>query len=252
MPSQQTPSCPAASVKRLETLAAMPAMPSIPSIADTDFGPRPAQPTSKHQPFLPKLWLNRMLPWTNWVPIRKLGKRHRSRVLKHLLALDATDRHLRFGYAVSDEQIGLYVAAIDFERDNIFAVFGRSLRIVALAHLAFAEPARQGEFGVSVLASTRGRGLGSRLFEHCALQARNHGATSLVIYLARHNAAMLAIVEHAGATLSFDGSDAVAHLPLTPATWATQIEALIEEQAAELDFQLKLHVQRLGPFRLHA
>jgi hypothetical protein len=42
----------------------------------------------------------------------------------------------------------------------------------------------------------------------------------------------------------------VAHLPLTPATWATQIEALIEEQAAELDFQLKLHVQRLGPFMI--
>jgi GNAT superfamily N-acetyltransferase len=219
----------------------------VPSIADTDFSALQATEPSPH--FLPSLWLNRV---AHWVPMRKLHERHRSRVLKHLLALNNEDRNLRFGYAVSDEQIGNYVAAMNFERDDIFGVFGRSLRIVALAHLAFADEAGQGEFGVSVLACTRGRGLGSRLFEHCAVQARNRGASSLVIHLARHNAAMLAIVKHAGATLTFDGPDAIAHLPLPRATWASQVEALLEHQAAEWDFQLKLGVHRLDRLRLHA
>jgi ribosomal protein S18 acetylase RimI-like enzyme len=221
---------------------------AVPSIADTDFSALAAAAEPAHH-YLPRLWLDRVV---HWVPIRKLHERHRSRVLTHLQGLSDKDRQLRFGYAVSDEQIALYVAAMDFERDAIFGVFGRSLRIVALAHLAFASESHQGEFGVSVLASTRGRGLGSRLFEHCAVQARNRGATSLVIHLARNNAAMLAIVKHAGATLTFEGPDAVAHLPLPRATWASQVEALLEHQAAEWDFQLKLGVHRLDHFRLHA
>ena len=43
------------------------------------------------------------------VPIRSLGPTNRARIASHLLALDAQDRYLRFGYTATDEQIQRYV-----------------------------------------------------------------------------------------------------------------------------------------------
>ena len=43
--------------------------------------------------------------------------------MRHLVALPVQDRYLRFGYAATDEQIGRYVAGLNFERDEIFGVF---------------------------------------------------------------------------------------------------------------------------------
>ena len=198
-----------------------------------------------------------------WVPVRVLGPRHRRRILHHLLELETADRILRFGHPASDAQIERYVQSMDFfGRDELFGVFDRRLALVAMAHLALsldedsqATPAAPGaaaaaafsagEFGVSVSPKARGRGLGGQLFAHTVTHARNRGAARLVIYLERSNTAMLAIVRKAGATITFDGSQAVATLSLERATLGTQMEALVEAQAAELDFQIKLQVQRL-------
>ena len=72
-----------------------------------------------------------------WVPIRVLSTRHKPRIQKHLLSLDAQDRYLRFGYPATDEQIERYVQGLNFERDEIFGVFNRRLELVAMAHLAY-------------------------------------------------------------------------------------------------------------------
>ena len=71
------------------------------------------------------------------MPIRSLGPGHRERIATHLLALDAHDRYLRFGYAANDEQIQRYVDGLDFERDEIFGIYNRKLELIAMAHLAF-------------------------------------------------------------------------------------------------------------------
>ena len=180
-----------------------------------------------------------------WLPIRSLAERHRSRVLTHLLALDPQDRHLRFGHVASDEQIEKYVAQLDFERDEVFGIFDARLRLVALSHLAFATDHRSAEFGVSVHPRVRGRGVGSRLFEHAVTHARNRGARSMAIYLARENTAMLSIVRNSGAKVSYEGSEVLAQLQLPPDTLGSQLEALVESQAADLDYRFKLQVLRL-------
>jgi len=156
-----------------------------------------------------------------WIPIRSLSERHRPRILAHLLALDTTDRYLRFGYAAADDQIRRYVERLAFERDEIFGVFNRRLDLIALAHLAYdpsvdAEPARPSaaEFGVSVAVRGRGRGYGARLFDHAVLRARNRGVDTIVIHALSENAAMLKIVRHAGAIIERTGVDAEAHLRL--------------------------------------
>lgn len=181
----------------------------------------------------------------HWLPVRQLHNRHRPRVLQHLLALGETDRHLRFGHVASDTQIGHYVAQLDFTRDEVFGIFDSQLQLVATAHLAYDKTAQLSEFGVSVQAHLRGRGLGARLFERAVTHARNRGAQAMAIHIARENAAMLAIVRRAGAHIAFDGAEATAQLDLPAHTLATHVEALMEGQAANIDYRIKMQVLRL-------
>jgi len=162
-----------------------------------------------------------------WLNIRSLSARHRPRMLAHLLALNAGDRYLRFGYAAADDQIRRYVERIAFERDEIFGVFNRRLELVALAHLAYEpsvdlDPDRPStaEFGVSVAVRARGRGYGARLFDHALLRARSRRVDTIVIHALSENVAMLKIVRKAGATIERTGVDAEAHLRLPPENFA--------------------------------
>lgn len=195
-----------------------------------------------------------------WVPIRTLAEQHRDRVLAHLLALDERDRLLRFGHLASDEQIGRYVAGLDIDRDEVFGVFDRRLKLVAMAHLARMdtpagsddagrETERFAEFGVSVLPRQRGRGLGTRLFEHAVMHARNRGVRLMVVHVARDNRPMLAIVRRAGARIDVDGGEAVAELALPSDTIGSQLEELLGHHAADFDYRMKLQVLRLDRLR---
>jgi ribosomal protein S18 acetylase RimI-like enzyme len=184
-----------------------------------------------------------------WAPIRTLGERHAPRVLEHLLALNDADRLLRFGYLASDAGIRHYAEQLNYDSDQIFGIFNRGLKLVALVHLAFGAagrvPGGAAEFGISVLPRQRGQGLGGLLFDRAITHARNRGLGTLLIHLARDNAPMLAIVRRAGAQVSFEGGDVLAELPLPADTLGSHIQELLEHQAAELDYRLKLQVLRL-------
>ncbi len=209
-------------------------------------------------------------PRFNWIPVRSLAPRHRPRILAHLMALEPADRYLRFGYAAADQQLAAYVDSLDFERDEIFGVFNRRLQLVAMAHLAYMSAPRpaeackgaeshllesaahggsqQAEFGVSVLPAARGRGHGSRLFDHATLHARNRGVASLVIHALSENTAMLKIISKAGAHIDRNGPESEAVLLLPPENLASHVEAFVEAQAAEIDYGVKVQRHRLGHF----
>ncbi|WP_233584769.1 GNAT family N-acetyltransferase [Aquabacterium soli] len=192
-------------------------------------------------------------PIPRWVPIRTLKARHRRRILDHLVQLDEHDRYLRFGSPAPLEQLSRYTASIDFKRDEVFGVFDRRLRLVAVAHLA-ALPGGAGpagkrtpamEFGVSVLPSGRGRGLGQRLFEHAIMHARNHGARALVIHALTENRPMLRIALRAGAQLQTEGADAEAWLSLPPDTLGSHLEGSLLAVSADLVFGIKRNALRI-------
>src|SRR6478609_1147432 len=185
------------------------------------------------------------------VPIRSLGPAHRGRIATHLLALDADDRYLRFGYTATDEQIARYVEALDFDNDDIFGIYNRKLELIAMAHLAFSRDpnaSRCAEFGVSVLAKARGRGYGSRLFERAVIHARNEGVDLLFIHALSENTAMLKIARKAGAKLERFGSETEAHLRLPPATLDTRMSELVVEHFAQTDYRLKQQVKSFWDF----
>jgi GNAT superfamily N-acetyltransferase len=180
--------------------------------------------------------------WMRWIPVRILSTKHRPKISAHLKSMGPHDRYLRFGYAANDEQIENYVAKLDFARDDIYGVFNRRLEIVAMAHLAFsADPqwATCAEFGVSVDLKMRGRGLGARLFERAVMHARNQGVTLLFIHALSENTPMLKIARKAGARVERDGSESDAYLSLPLANIDSQVNELIEQGMADLDFQIK-------------
>lgn len=185
------------------------------------------------------------------VPIRAIGPIHRDRILRHLLALDERDRYLRFGYPASDEQIRRYTDGLNFDRDEIFGIYNRRLELVAVAHLAFSvDPqfASCAEFGVSVQQRARGRGYGARLFERAVTHARNQGVTMMFIHALSENTAMLKIARKAGASVERDGTETEAYLKLPAATLDTRVTELVDEQFAELDYQLKSQAKQFLDF----
>ena len=181
------------------------------------------------------------------VPIRSMGPGHLERIGTHLLALDAHDRYLRFGYSANDEQIMRYVAQLNFARDELFGIFNRKLEVIAMAHLAFSvdpECNSCAEFGVSVSKRARGRGYGSQLFERAAMHARNEGVSQLFIHALSENTAMLKIARNAGAVMERDGSETEAHLRLPPADFDSRVQELYNEQVAFTDYHLKRQARR--------
>lgn len=178
------------------------------------------------------------------VPIRSLGENHRSRIAEHLLTLNPKDRYYRFGFTAKDDQIQAYVAGLNFDRDEIFGIYNRRLKLIAMAHLAYSSDSRvsaSSEFGVSVLEPARGRGYGGRMFERAVMHARNEGVTTMYVHVLSENTAMLKIARRAGAKVVRDGSESQAHLNLTPATFDTQFAELVEEHLAQANYQLKAY-----------
>ncbi len=185
------------------------------------------------------------------VPIRSTGPSHGERIEKHLLALDAHDRYLRFGYTASDEQISRYVSGLNFERDEIFGIYNRKLELIAMAHLALSVDPNLtscAEFGVSVLPHARGRGYGARLFDRAVMHARNEGVSMMFIHALSENTAMLNIARKAGAVIERDGSESEAYLKLPPADLDSRMTEMVEEQMAQTDYRLKVQAKQFWDF----
>jgi hypothetical protein len=62
------------------------------------------------------------------VPVKELRERDRRRMLRHFMELEDSDRLLRFGSVLPDQQVEAYVKRIDFSRDMVFGVYNRVFR----------------------------------------------------------------------------------------------------------------------------
>jgi RimJ/RimL family protein N-acetyltransferase len=187
---------------------------------------------------------DRLLPAAGRAPalVRELTPVDRERLLTHFLTLDADDRLLRFGQIVPDRVIENYVRAIDFSRDTVFGVFDDQLQLVGVGHLAYL-PAegdkRTAEFGVSVLESARGQGIGTKLFERAAIRSRNTHITMLYMHCLSRNSTMMHIAKKSGMKIEYAYGEADAYLTLRPADQSSIIAEMLQEQAAVFDYALK-------------
>lgn len=187
--------------------------------------------------------------------VKELSERDRRRLLNHFLALDESDRLLRFGSVLPDELITRYVQRLDFSRDTVFGVYDNNLRLVGVGHLAFAPrdalPAvstvtikeRVAEFGVSVSATARGMGIGSKLFERAAIHCRNEDVDTLYMHCLSSNKTMMHIARKAGMQIHREHGEADAYLKLVPANPRTVLQEAMEEQVATFDYTLKANTK---------
>ena len=189
------------------------------------------------------------------VRIKVLSERDRRRLLNHFLTLDDSDRLLRFGSVLPDELITRYVQMLDFSRDTVFGVYDDNLALLGVGHLAFAPrealpvlseatiKSRIAEFGVSVSASARGMGIGSKLFERAAIHCRNEDVDTLYMHCLSSNQTMIHIAKKAGMEIHRDYGEADAYLKLTPASPGTMLAEAVAEQFASLDYTLKANTK---------
>lgn len=182
-----------------------------------------------------------------WVLVRELTVKDRERLLVHFLSLGDDDRLLRFGQVVPDHVIENYVGMIDFARDTVFGVFDEALALVGVGHLAYL-PAdgntRTAEFGVSVLERSRGKGIGTQLFERAAMHSRNTHITTLYMYCLARNTKMMHIAKKAGMRIEYAYGSADAYLTLAPADQTSIVTEMLQEQAAVFDYAIKRQAQR--------
>lgn len=189
------------------------------------------------------------------VRVKELSERDRRRMLMHFLALDDSDRLLRFGSVLPDELITRYVQMLDFSRDTVFGVYDDNLALLGVGHLAFAPrealpqlsdataKERIAEFGVSVSASARGMGVGSKLFERAAIHCRNEDVDTLYMHCLSSNQTMIHIAKKAGMEIQRDYGEADAYLKLTPGNPGSMLAEAVEEQFAALDYTLKANTK---------
>jgi RimJ/RimL family protein N-acetyltransferase len=174
--------------------------------------------------------------------VRELTSKDRPRLLAHFLALGEDDRLLRFGQITPDHVIENYVRTIDFSRDTVFGVFDRELKLIGVSHLAYLPVEagkRTAEFGVSVLESARGQGVGTKLFERAAIRSRNTHVTVLYMHCLSRNSTMMHIAKKAGMKIEYAYGEADAYLTLPPADQTSILAEMLQEQAAVFDYALK-------------
>jgi RimJ/RimL family protein N-acetyltransferase len=189
------------------------------------------------------------------IRVKELSERDRRRLLMHFLALNDNDRLLRFGSILPDELITRYIQRLDFNRDSIFGVYDDNLALIAVGHLAFAPrealPAVSGatlksrvaEFGVSVSASARGRGIGTKLFERAAIHCRNEDVDTLYMHCLGSNQTMIHIAKKAGMEIHRAYGEADAYLKLAPANPRSVLREAMEEQVAQFDYTVKANTK---------
>ncbi len=180
-------------------------------------------------------------------PIRELDAGERSLYLAHLLRLGEHDRYLRFGSPFSDSAIAAYVAAIDFAAHLVFGVFDDDLNLDAAGHFAPVTsadevPQRSAEFGLSVLESARGRGLGTAMFLRAAAHARNTGVAVLFMHCLSENRTMMRIARRAGMEIHQSHGETDAYLALEPGDLASALQEGVQRQIALLDYGVKKRV----------
>lgn len=186
------------------------------------------------------------------VYVKELAEKDRHRILKHFLALDESDRLLRFGTYLPDAMIEKYVEGIDFSQDKVFGVLSHHFRLIGAGHLAFMPRSEEdqatdkeqvAEFGVSVSADARGMGIGSKLFERGAIHCRNADIDTLYMHCLASNQTMIHIAKKAGMEIHREYGEADAYLKLLPADAVSVLREAMQEQVASIDYRIKANAR---------
>jgi GNAT superfamily N-acetyltransferase len=177
--------------------------------------------------------------------IRKLWLGEHDKYRDHLLRLDSTSRHSRFGGGVSDDFIRNFVD-LSFSLDAVvhgFFIDGVMRGAAELRQLGGRFPG-QAEAAISVEKPWQSHGVGSALLRRTLLAARNRGYRQLHMACLAENRRMQQLARKFDAELSFDFGSVVGEVESWRANPLSVMQELIDDShgfaTAMLDLQSRM------------
>jgi RimJ/RimL family protein N-acetyltransferase len=178
---------------------------------------------------------------------RKLWLVERRELLEHFLRLDAESRRMRFGGEVSDEFISKYAAAALDKNCRIWGFFGPRGNLRGTGELRrFEDQPECAEAAFTVETDYSGKGIGTGLFHHVILSARNLGIRHLYLNCLADNQVMQAIARKFNAELDFDHGEVQGDLIPEGRTPLTRIEEAIEDSSGLVFGMLDIQQRRIS------
>ncbi len=176
-----------------------------------------------------------ILPKLPAAEIRRLWRSDLPLFRDHLLRLDDTSRHMRFGGGVSDAFVKQYAEHCFGKGDLVFGAFfdhvlhgAAELRSneAIWSEQAPADRHIHAEAAFSVESAFRKRGLGEQLFRRITEAARNHGVEVIEIVCMPENVAMRRLAGKFKAEFAFDNNQLLGKLTArrpTPLSMLTEV-----------------------------
>ncbi|MDE3177781.1 MAG: GNAT family N-acetyltransferase [Pseudomonadota bacterium] len=188
--------------------------------------------------------------------IRRLWRSDLAAFRDHLLRLDETSRHMRYGGGVSDAFIAQYAEHCFGKGDLVFGAFVdgglhgaaelRSNEAIWTEQAPFNRHIHA-EAAFSVENAYRKRGLGEKLFRRITEAARNHGVEVIEIVCLPENVAMRRLAAKFKAEFTFDNNQLLGRLT---ARRPTPFSMLREAAHDFIDFNEALLDANLRALRL--
>jgi len=191
-------------------------------------------------------------PASSSLDVRRLWRSDLPAFRDHLLRLDETSRHLRFGGGVSDAFVRQYAEHCFGKGDLVFgAFFDGGLHGAAELRSNEAIWSEQAPFhrrihaeaAFSVEAAYRKRGVGERLFRRITEAARNHGVAVIDIVCLPENVAMRRLAAKFKAEFVFDNNQLLGKLTARRPTAFSMLREVAHDVAdfggAVLDVQMR-------------
>jgi RimJ/RimL family protein N-acetyltransferase len=136
-----------------------------------------------------------------------------------LKGLNAEDRRMYFGVAVSDEYIDHLIARITQDLDNhTFLVSYNCTGWLGVLHIARVSD-HSIEFGLSVYEEYRNFGIGGDLIKEGITWARNRGYTQLYLHCVKWNTAMAHLADKHDLAMTHQDGDLDVAARLAPPSW---------------------------------
>jgi len=208
--------------------------------------PNPIPEPAERRQILPAAEIRRL--WANDMP----------QFRDHMLRLDSTSRHQRFGGGMSDEFVARYAENCFGKGDLVFGAFVDG-HMAGAAELRSSEaiwaeqaPFRRhvhAEAAFSVESAYRQRGIGEQLFQRIETAASHHGVETIEIVCMPDNVSMIRLAAKFKAHFTFEENAYTGRLTArrpTPFSMLSEISHDIADYAASA-FDRHARAQRPGP-----
>jgi RimJ/RimL family protein N-acetyltransferase len=153
------------------------------------------------------------------ISTRFLGREEYHKFGWWLKGLNAEDRRMYFGIAITDEYIDRLIARITQDVDNHhFLISYNRTGWVGVLHIARVND-QSIEFGLSVFEEYRNLGIGNDLIKEGIVWARNRGYTQLYLHCVKWNTTMAHLATKHDLAMTHQDGDVDVAARLAPPSW---------------------------------